>query len=234
MTRHNPVRNRAMQALGTELFSMHNTIDEVESFSEKCPFDRQYILRMLCRMPHEVFQIPPELEWLRGLLVMSDSHQKNVIKVNHPFCYITVRHGLVTSQLDDEWHTDGFSTKITHLPEQNYIVSNCYPTEYVEKAIDIPNDFDPLVHNLHKYLASQVVDADIRTAKPNVVYCLDPYNIHRRQRLIPAGTIRTFVRISYTPIEIMDDANTVNPMIHVRRYNRDGIKIRNELKEYVK
>lgn len=227
------VKSRAKQALGTELFSNPNTVDRVAAFNLNCPFERQYILRMLCRMPHEEFSIPAELEWLSKLLDISDSYQKNVIGVSHPFCYITVRHGLVTSQLDDVWHTDGFSTKITHLPEQNYIISNCYPTEYVEKAINIPDNFDPLIHNLHKYLASQITDDDIKVAGPDIVYCLDPYNIHRRQQFIPAGTVRTFVRISYVPIEIMDDANTPNPMIPVRHYNRDGVKIRNELKEYV-
>lgn len=225
------VKSRAFSALSVGRFSDKNLIDRVGEFSAKCPFDRQYILRMICRVAHEEFKIPSELEWLRGLLEMSDSYQRNVIGVSHPFCYITVRHGLVTSETDDEWHTDGFSTKITHLPEQNYIVSDCYGTEYAEKGIDLPGDFDPLIHNLHKYIGRRVNKEDIKTCEAGIIYCMDPYNIHRRQG-IPSDVIRTFIRISYVPIEIMDDANTENPLLPVRRYNRDGVKIRNELLDY--
>ena len=39
-------------------------------------------------------------------------HQREVIQVTHSFCYITIRNGLVKSKTDEEWHVDGFSTKI--------------------------------------------------------------------------------------------------------------------------
>jgi len=231
MSIYHNVKSRAFLALSVDRFSNENLIDRVGTFGVKCPYDRQYVLRMLCRLPHEEFKIPSELGWLRVMLKMSDSYQRNVIGINHPFCYITVRHGLVTSETDDEWHTDGFSTKITHLPEQNYIVADSYPTEYAEKRINFPNDFNPLRHNIHKYICRRIDHNEVKYCEAGMVYCLDPYNIHRRQ-VIPNNVLRTFVRISYTPIEIMDDANTVNPLIKVRRYDRDGIKIRNELADY--
>jgi len=55
-------------------------------------------------------------------------------------------------------------------------------------------------------------------------YCLrcEPYVIHRRPPNTQ-GIHRTFVRISFTPIEIMDINNTENPAIQTN-YTRDGIK----------
>jgi hypothetical protein len=225
-----PVSARARQALDLQLFNQKNDVDYLGQYQLICPHDRQYVLRMIIRHAHGTWQIPNELQWLYPMLLRTEAHQRT-IGVRHLCCYITVRHGLVTSVTDDQWHTDGFSTKITHLPEQNYIVSNCYPTEYVRKAIEFPLDFDPVKHNVHKYIANRIKSNDIKTLIPYGIYCLDPYNIHRRVA-IPQGTIRTFVRISYTPIEIMDDANTPNPMLVMPTYKRDGVAIRDLLEDY--
>ena len=223
------VADRAFRAVSLSEFS-DAAVDEVAPYNLECPHDSQYILRMLVKQPHKKIQLPEELHWLTGLLTKTNDYQKTQIGVVHPFCYITVRHGPVISKGDDEWHVDGFSTRITHLPEQNYVVVSTGGFEYVdeEPRFTFPEDLDSLRHNVNNYLRNRIDVRSIKIAKTNTIYCIDPYILHRRV----AAMDRTFVRISYTPIEIADDANTPNPLIPMRKYNRDGIAIRNQLSNY--
>jgi len=223
---------RARQMLSLKPFKDANKIVKLEKYKFECPYDDQYILRMIVKVPHQDFKIPTELEWLSDM-IMDAVDMQNAMGIRQPFCYITVRHGIVRSENDDMWHTDGFSTTISHLPEQNYIISDCYPTEYVERAFDFPNDFNPDMHNVHLFFNDHIIPSDIKVAEPNMLYVLDPYIVHRRTQ-IPDGTKRTFVRISFTPIEIMDDNNTPNPLLPIRKYHRDGVEVRNKLLHYKK
>lgn len=224
-------KDRARQILGLDLFRYKNKIEKTGQYDLNCPVDDQYILRMIVKVPHEEFKIPQELEWAKQMILDAASNQESM-GIRHPFCYVTVRHGIVRTENDDKWHTDGFSTAISHLPEQNYIISNCYPTEYVEKAFYFPEDFNPDIHNVHLFFNDYIKESDIKLAEPNTMYLLDPYIVHRRSNEIPDNTMRTFVRISFTPIEIMDDNNTPNPLLPMRKYNRDGVIIRNKLQKY--
>jgi hypothetical protein len=224
------LRERAMVALNLGMFQNVNAPEEVGLVVLDPQLPRQYILRMMVMRDGDPMQVPSELSWLSPMITMAEKNQAS-IGVRQPFCYITVRHGEVTSEQDDEWHTDGFSTRITHLPEQNYIYANTSPTEWARQGFYIPSDFNPLVHNLHRYLAARVQEENIRTAVPRMVYAIDPYVLHRRPP-VTAGITRTFVRISFTPIEILDDAHTPNPLLPCRTYGKDGVSIRNKLKEY--
>jgi len=61
---------------------------------------------------------------------------------------------------------------------------------------------------------------------------MDPYVVHRRPP-ISNGVVRTFVRISFTPIEIPDVNNTPNPLIPTQHYITDGVKsFREHLLDY--
>lgn len=147
----------------------------------------------------------------------------------HPFVYVTVRHGEVTSTTDDEWHVDGFSMRKEHVPEQNYIFTDVFPTEYVDQSFPVPEDFDPMQHNLHWFLQDQVKTKNIKEL-PSKQWCLiDPYVVHRRPKVC-SGTQRTFIRVSFVPIEIESDLNTPNPLLLCRRY--EGSDIRNRLIRY--
>lgn len=230
MTNH--LSKRAFKALSLEHYFNANKIDELNHIPIDCPHDEQYVLRMLVKKPFVEFQLPKELHWMRSILLLSNANQLR-LGINQPFCYVTVRHGVKQPKTNDVWHVDGFSMNITHLPEQNYIWTNVHPTEYVEKAFDFPMDFDPAKHNIHSFFANKIKDEDIKTCLPNILYGMDPYIIHRRPVNIPKDTLRTFVRISYTPIEIMDDNNTGNPLLYMPPYHRDGIKdFRNSLIDY--
>lgn len=191
------------------------------------PAEDQYILRMVVKSPGTLYSIPEELDWIMPMFNRALEHQ-NQIATNHPFCYVTIRHGLVKSKKDDEWHVDGFSTKVPHTPEQNYIWANQDATEYADLNVKIPHDFDPRHHNINHYLEQHVTEA--LKADSNVVYCMDPYILHRRPSST-TGTQRTFVRISFVPIEINDVLNTQNPSMP-KLYTTDGLAFRSQLKTY--
>jgi hypothetical protein len=191
------------------------------------PAEEQYILRMLIKRHHGKFMIPEHIEWCRDL-IMKCSDEQNNLCIRHSFCYITIRSGYVKSTTDDEWHVDGFSTRISHIPEQNYIISNCHPTEYVVQKFKIPDRFCSLRYNINTLLDKQVNYENVYTAKENTVYCFDPYILHRRPQ-IPINTKRCFIRISFTPIEIFDINNTTNPLLLTEVTNIDGVKFRNKL-----
>lgn len=171
----------------------------------KCPYERQYILRRMIKNIHEDFVIDEDIEWCRSIIKKAQKEQEK-LGIRHPFCYITIRHGTVTSETDDEWHTDGFSQVITHIPEQNYIATSNNCTEYVLQPIKFPKDFDGLKHNIHLYIQEEIDNKKpkIHKAKKNIFYLFSPYCIHRRPIDIK-GKQRTFVRITFTPIEICDD-----------------------------
>jgi len=180
------------------------------------PKERQYILRMMIACPGHKVCIPNELEWLRDLIAISWAKQLSH-KVVHPFIYVTVRHGEVTSTTDDDWHADGFSTRISHNPEQNYIWSSNPSTEFLRQSFNIPEDFDPLRHNLHWYFQDRANEKLAYSLDPETVVLIDPYVIHRRPK-VKVGTTRTFVRISFVPIEIRDDVCTPNSLLPAKRY----------------
>lgn len=229
--------NRFFTALNLGQYALKNEPFLVKSFNQEtihCPYERQYILRMPIKRPFDSIKLPFNLFWCRELIANAEGFQ-NYLNIIQPFCYLTIRYGLVESENDDMWHVDGFSTNITHLPEQNYIWTNVYPTEYIKQKFLFPSDFNPKVHNIHSYFQQNInKSTKIETFIPHSLYMIDPYIIHRRP-IVPNGIIRTFVRISFTPIEIMDDNNTINPLIPIPKYNRDGIKdFRNKLIDYKK
>lgn len=218
----------------------------LEQFSKTCnqplyvgpaaesDFPDQYILRMLVRSPYSKgFQLTRDIQWLAGLVQQADNFQQTNMGIRHPYTYVTVRTSNPTSAAAYDWHVDGFSTKYTHLPEANYvIVFGEHGTEYADQAFDFPKDFDPLKHNVHLFFQKRIDYSKVKTITPGILYYMDPYVVHRRTTKISLKR-RCFVRISFTPIEIPDINNTVNPLISTAHYNYDGIKeFRNSLKDY--
>ena len=224
----NSIEKRAKVILNTEQYNALNHPELVRRLSLSPPSERQYVLRMLIKKSRGEYQIPEELQWCLPLIETSIAYQRNVIGINHSFCYLTIRHGEVTSINDDEWHADGFSMRINHIPEQNYVWTDILPTEYVVKPIDLYN-FNPLTQNIHTRIGNEITsDDEIKTLLPKTIYCMDPYVIHRRPSILDK-TQRTFIRLSFTPIEINDINNTINPLMPVYS-DYDGVEFRNTLK----
>lgn len=185
----------------------------------------QMVLRMLVQAPYSRgLRIPEELEWTREAVQTAQNYQNRVIGVRHPFIYVTVRMGPAGCYTTDEWHVDGFSTRYTHLPENNYIAHlGVHPTQWLDQTFDFPEDFDPLEHNIHRYLQGYADPQAALETHSETLYMIDPYVVHRRPPE-SRGWQRTFLRISFTPIEIPDVNNTRNPLIDTPHYVLDGVK----------
>jgi len=226
----NNIKKRSKKILNLKQYNKNNYPEFVSDINDICPYNKQYILRCLIKKGFDDFKIPDELLWLKNIIEKSYNYQKNIIKIEHSFCYVTVRHGLIESTTDDEWHVDGFSMRINHIPEQNYIYSNILPTEYLVKKLNL-NNFNPFEENIHKIIQKNINNnSKINKLVINKLYCLDPYVIHRRPVIKDNNLNRTFVRISFTPIEIQDTNNTLNPLIPTN-FNYDGVlQFRNNLK----
>ncbi len=189
------------------------------------PFERQYILRMMIRSPEtNGFKIPSELDWLKTFIFELDEFQKTYELLNQ-FVYVTIRHGIVTTKGDGTWHVDGFSMKTTHVPEQDYVWSSDIPTEWADQSFNFPKEFDPLKHHVHWYFDDNIKQENVKTLKEKMVYLIDPYFVHRRPDAA-FGTKRTFIRISFVPIEIEDGKCQQNPLLPVKIYKNDDIRTR--------
>lgn len=192
------------------------------------PEERQYILRMLIRRGNGDYCIPKEIEWCRDIIRAADEHQCS-IGIKQAYVYITIRSGVVNSVTDDEWHVDGFSMRITHIPEQNYIWCDRIGTEWLQQSFIIPKGFNPLKHNINNIFQAQAKQECITSTKANRIYMFDPYVVHRRNPS-STGKQRTMVRVSFLPIELMDDGNTPNPLLPCPIYNINGVEdFRNNL-----
>jgi hypothetical protein len=220
------IRERATHAVGLKFFEDGAWPEPVGVMNLRPPREEQHVLRMLILKPTFNWAIPESLEWVWPMIKESELHQSGIAR--HPFAYITVRNGYVKSTGDDEWHVDGFSTRFTHVPEQNYIWTSGR-TEFCPKGIKFPRDFDPDKHNVHKYIQRRM-DEGV-AGMPNFIYAIDPYVVHRRA-LDPTPQWRTFVRVTFCPIEIDDVNNTINPGMPTD-YGRDGVKqFRDLLEDY--
>ncbi len=220
---------RGRQAVHADLYEDTAVPHRIKKLELTPPESPQYLLRMCVKAPNTDILLPSMLEWVRPMLNEAIKVQTRM-GINHPYCYITVRTGKILSRTDDDWHVDGFSTRITHLPEQNYIWSDTHPTEYVRHAFQVPYSFDPLVHNVNTLLVSQIEDVQVQQLAPKELALLDPYILHRRPPSSNEDPTlkRTFVRISFVPIQINDVNNTQNPLLH-QDYTDDGVKFRNNL-----
>jgi len=220
----NFIGERGERMLNLGQFNNENFPCNIGRWQPQSMPQRQYILRMLIKKLHGDFMLPPEIDWLRGFIDRCYQFQKNTLGIIHPYCYLTVRSGLVTSTTDDVWHLDGFSTNISHLPEQNYLWTDVYPTEFTVKAIDFPSNFRGNKHNINYFIQDTLAlrPEPILPATPECIYCFDPYVIHRRPQ-VPEGIHRTFVRVSFIPIEIVDDNCTRNPLLPTPLYNRNAV-----------
>jgi hypothetical protein len=215
------ITERSTHNLNLSFFGkVDNSPIDLGEYHIDCPKD-QYILRMMIKHPDYGFKIPSELKWLEPAIYKCTEIQLANF-VDHPFIYVTVRSGVVHSETDDLWHVDGFSMKITHAPEQNYIWVDSYPTEILRQNIQLDSKFDPLKHNIHWYFQDQADDSNVETLKENHIYVIDPYIIHRRPKLKQIQ--RSFIRISFVPVEIQDDTCMQNPLFPEAKYNTWDIR----------
>jgi hypothetical protein len=192
------------------------------------------ILRMLVHPKYGEWKIPNSLSFLEKHIKQLWEWDAQNTGIYDSWCYVTVRHGEVTSRTDDEWHFDGSSFRTDIIPERNYVWVNHSPTEYKVGELFIPDDLDPIKHNLFTFAAKQLENAPVQTTIENQWYLLSPYVLHRRPHVLnPAFKSRTFVRVCFTDIEGRDVNNTHNPLLPTPFFGRNPVQsFRNNLKHY--
>jgi hypothetical protein len=187
-----------------------------------CPYDSQMILRMLVRPKYGVWRIPAELKWLEETIVTLAMLDRTITGIKDSWCYVTVRHGPVSTKTDDEWHFDGASFRTTLIPERNYIWVDHTPMQYKVGEVVFPPDFDPCRHNLFPYASSALEGQPIQTGEAKRWYLINPFCLHRRD---PSATgQRTFIRISFPDIEGRDISNTSNSLLDTPAWGRDPVR----------
>lgn len=198
----------------------------------KLPSFEQSILRMLVRPKYGNWFIPSKLNWLKRNIYNAARFDERMTEIKHSFCYVTVRHGKLFSETDDEWHFDGSSFRTDLIPERNYIWVSDFPTEYKMGRLEFPKDFDPIKHNLFKFADAITNGSKIRATKSKRWYLLTPFCLHRRPK-INGDIFRTFIRICFTDIEGRDINNTLNPLLETDAYGRDPVRtFRDRLLDY--
>jgi hypothetical protein len=221
----NTISNRARHVLNLEQYAEINLPEDVKYVPINVPTEPQYVLRVMINRPLDPFntvleRVPEDLQWTKNLIQESLEYQLNIVKMRHAFMYLTVRNGPVVSTTDDEWHVDGFSMRISHLPEQNYVWVKGETTECCSVCCQFPSDFDPLKHNIQTFFQDKFNPIEkkdklpIRRIKSETITAMDPYITHRRPSITNPSKPRTFVRVSFVPIQIQDKNNTLNPLLH--------------------
>ena len=188
------------------------------------PDEPQFVLRMPIQVPEKAgLHIPLDLQWSESF-VRECQHVQNTMRDRHAYVYITVRHGPMCTTTDDLWHVDGFSMRIPHLPEQDYLWTDRHPTEALLQPQRLPKSFHPLRHNIHHNFQDTANQSNVVTLESGRCYLMDPHVVHKRPQ-IPKGLWRTFVRVSFVPIPIRDNTNTCNPLLPLQP-GSDSLDIR--------
>lgn len=190
----------------------------------------QSCLRMPIQYRGGDILLPKEYEWVRPM-VESARAILSLRRLRYNFTYLTVRKYVDVGQTAEEPHFDGFSMRVSHIPEQNFVWSETKGTEYFVGRYYLPEGFHPMLHNINKCIClPEDEDGGWWEAKPSELIQFDPYVLHKAP--VSDNKNRVFVRVSFVPIEIDDVNNTQNPLLP-RTYTVDGVKsFRNTLLGY--
>lgn len=196
------------------------------------PMYEQMVLRMLVCPKYGNFAIPDELAWLRQQIANLYETDYNLTGIKDKWCYVTVRNGQAGTYGDTEWHFDGASLRTDTIPERNYIWVSNNPFRFLQGTIKWPKDFDPTHHNMFEYAKRSVNVSNAFITEKKKWYLVDPFCLHAKPIMDPSIQ-RTFIRITFTDIEIRDINNSQNPLLRTDAYGRDPVNtFRNKLQIY--
>lgn len=195
------------------------------------------VLRLLIRNNDSQSDIylPKELLSLKEFILQQiNYHRQHYDENKECFIYITIR----TSTYDNlfyknscTWHIDGFQgSRINrHIVEQDIFWCNKNPTQFLIQPM-FCEYLDSSKHDINEFFEKQSDERFIIDTQPNKIYLATPYNIHR-VNILPFEGKRVFIRLNFSPVEIEDFTNTINPML-VREYQKRR-DVRDFLREYI-
>jgi hypothetical protein len=194
------------------------------------------VLRLLIRMNHENEKIylPKELLILKDFILENiNYHRLYYPKNKNAFVYITVRscsENHLYYKNSQTWHVDGFQgSKVKkHIVEQNFIWSNKAPTEFLLQPM-FCEGLNPSRHDINDFFEKNAIEQNIYRGKEYGLYVINPYNIHRVNKTSFDGK-RVFIRLNFSPVEIVDITNTINP--NLKRENIPMRDVRDFLNTY--
>lgn len=185
------------------------------------------VLRLLIKTPGSVVRLPLELQPVKSFI----SDQINYHRQHYPnnkdcFVYVTVRTTEPNQcyyETAKDWHVDGFqgSRIDRHKIEQDFIWSNVNPTEFTLTPMFLEN-LNVTKFNVLEYM-NQSVEGQVYSGVERGVYVVTPYNIHRVSHK-PFTERRVFIRLTFSPVPIIDQTNTPNPMLPQETTTREDIR----------
>lgn len=194
------------------------------------------VLRLMIRINdhNAMLHIPKELLSLKDFIVQQVNYHRQFYSINkNCFVYITVRSSTydeIFYKNSSTWHIDGFqgSRIERHIIEQDFFWCNKSPTQFLLQPMFCEN-LNSSKHDINDFFERNADDKFMIEAQPNKIYAVTPYNIHR-VKIEPFDGKRVFIRINFSPVEIEDHTNTINPMlVREYQYRRD---VRDFLREY--
>lgn len=213
----------------TPLHLWQQEIKDVEAIDKN-------VLRMMIREndSEAKIYIPPEFDILKDFILYGiNYHREHYQENKNCFIYLTVRQSTYDGIFYNEaatWHVDGFQSGRVeeHIVEQNIIWCNKMPTRFTIQPFYIEK-LDKLKQNVHDFFEKTADDRFTLNAKANHAYLMTPYNVHKVDK-VPFEGKRVFVRINFSPVEIEDYTNTINPSLRYEYPERDDI--RNNMTQY--
>lgn len=195
------------------------------------------VLRLLIRDNNENnnIYIPKELLVLKDFILENINYHRQHFSFNkNAFIYITVRQSTYNELFYKEafdWHIDGFqgSRIERHIVEQNVFWCNKSPTQYLLQPMYCEG-LNPSKYDINDFFNKNADEKYLFNSEENSIYYTNPYNIHKVNSLKFKGK-RIFVRLNFSPVEIEDPTNTINPMLP--RYYQERKDLRNFLSEYL-
>ena len=183
------------------------------------------LLRLCIQAPYGAILLPSKLAFLKPAL-WDCIHFATAadVAVHRSYMYLTIRHGQIRSTTDDEWHVDGYSRRVEHNPELNFVWANSYPMEWQDRPFSL-RGFDHTRDNIHRMLQEEVAafSRSIRTS-PCTIYAFTPYLVHRRPPESSQDGPRSMFRLTICPVEIEDDTCSPNPLLPMGPYNNTDIR----------
>lgn len=194
------------------------------------------VLRLLIREnnSHANIYLPNELLPLKNFILDNVNYHRKFYSVNKDcFIYITIR----TCSYDELfykdsslWHIDGFqgSRIKRHIIEQDIFWCNKNPTQFLLQPM-FCEYLDPSKHDINDFFEKEAKENFLVNTFSDKIYLATPYNIHRVNKS-PFEGKRVFIRLNFSPVEIEDNTNTVNPMLERTYPPRKDV--RDFLREY--